>query len=254
MPTMHGRIILGAIALWLALETSGGAAPLDLNDPTPRWVEIRFEVSPSDQPGSMNHRWGVFRRAWLSPGESDQHIEIRVPQVDVEAQLRSTGTDAVGGSFSDFVWQLDPRNGQVLEAVLSGRVRQRISLGPFHRSMEVAIDVEMSTSRRAGFMSSRGTLGVQTQTWCDPSGARARCQEVTAVPFDRKRGYVNAVGILRASAGLIEVHAFSPLGEVEFRERVSEPLQTIAAEGASGDAICSSGLQDPCEPDSDEDS
>ena len=78
--------------------------------------------------------------------------------------------------------------------------------------------------------------------------------EVTAVPFDRERGYVNAVGILRASAGLIEVHAFSPLGEVEFRERVTEPLQTIASEGASGDAICSSGLHGPCEPDSDEDS
>lgn len=194
--------------------------PLDLADPTPRPIRVRFEVSPPDEPGRLDATWSVARAATLEPVADRGLVRIAVPAREVEAQLRSTGTDALAGSFSDFVWLLDPETGEVVEATLSGRVRESIRLGPLRTSAVVEIDVAMSTARSAGFDRSR-FLGLRTNALCEPpaaGGTDASCVGVPAVPFDPSRGYVNAVGRVQAASSFAKVVAFSPLGEIQLTE------------------------------------
>jgi len=201
--------------------------PLDLADATPRAVRVRFEVSSAEEPGRLDALWSVARRAWLEPLPEQSLVRIHVPSVEVEAQLRSTGTQPIDGSFSDFVWLIDPETGEVLEATLTGRVRESIRLGPIHTSALVRIDVEMSTARVAGFTPGRGLLGLRTNRVCQPD-PRAEddsdCVGVPAVPFDPTRGYLNAVGRVRAASTFATIEAFSPLGEIQLTE--SAPVGT----------------------------
>jgi hypothetical protein len=209
------------LVLWSAPSS---AAAVDLADATPRWIEVRFEVSPADAPGRLDSTWSLPRAAFLEPKPGDHRIEIRIPASEIEAQLRSTGTDVVAGTFSDFVWTLDPASGHVLTAALTGRVRERLPLGWLTTHVEVAIRVEMTTHADAGFRSTRNPIGIEIHDYCAPNGASQGCTVVPAHPFDPARGYVNAVGRLVAAAALTEVQAFSPLGEVRFSER---PLDVV---------------------------
>lgn len=226
---------LAAILLGLR-ATPIAAAALDLADPTPRWIEVRFEVSPSSEPGRLDSTWSLPRAAHLSSRPDEHRVEIRIPASEVEAQLRSTGTDVVVGTFSDFVWTLDPATGHVAAAALTGRVRERVPLGLFSTHVEVAIRVEMTTRTDAGFRSTRSPIGIEIHDYCAPTGSNDGCTVVPARPLDPARGYVNAVGRLFAAAALTEVQAFSPLGEVRFSER---PLDVVdgpapSAESRSG--------------------
>ena len=214
-----------AVAIFFALRAAPiSAAALDLADPTPRWIEVRFEVSPSDAPGRLDSIWSLPRAAYLESKGSDHRVQIRIPASEIEAQLRSTGTDVVSGTFSDFVWTLDPDSGHVLAAALTGRVRERLPLGWLTTHVEVDIRVEMTTHADAGFRSTRNPIGIEIHDYCAPGASVDGCTLVPAHPFDPARGYVNAVGRLFAAGALTEVQAFSPLGEVRFSER---PLDVV---------------------------
>ncbi len=222
--------------------------PLDLTDPSPRWIEVRFEISPADEPGSLDRKWSDPRQAYL---ETESRagapiVRIRIPADEIEAQLRSAGTDAIPGSFSEFVWTLDPRTGHVLYAGMTGRVREPIRLGPFHSSAQVEIRVEMTTFDRAGFEPGRGILGIPTSRFCAPGHPESSCVGVRPVRFDPTRGYVNAVGSVRARTPLIEFRAFSPLGEVEFLERIVRGTEEVVSGTSPAEALCSAAFDDPC--------
>lgn len=204
---------------WMALDSSiATAEPVDLADPTPRAIQVRFEVSPSDEPGRLDSFWSRSRSAFLESGSTGDQVRIRVPADVVEEQLRSTGTQVVTGSFSDFVWTISQATGHVLTAELSGRVQERVPLGLFAPRIEVEIRVEMSTRADAGYRSTRNALGIDIHVYCSPVHPTDGCVGVRAHRFDPERGYVNAVGWLEAAAAMTEIQAFSPLGEVRFSE------------------------------------
>ena len=214
-------------SVWAMLATLGfaaatHAASVDLTDPTPRWILVRFEVSPPDQPGRLDSSWSAPRRAFIEPADSPDRIRIRIPSADVEEQLRSTGTEVVPGSFSEFVWTLESGSGHVVAAELRGRVRERLSLGLIRTSIVVDIHVAMTTRDQAGFRSARGALGIETHEFCSPARPLEGCVLVEGRQLDPERGYVNAVGRLEAATPMVEVHAFSPLGEVRFSERATD--------------------------------
>jgi hypothetical protein len=226
--------------LLLATAAATAAGPVDLNDPTPRWVEVRFEVSPANRPGQLDSEWSGSRVAFMDPSAGPGIVQIRIPAEEMEAHLRSTGTDAIPGTFSEFVWTFDRDTGHVLAAEMRGRVRERVRLGFIQTSATIDIEVEMTTQQSAGFASESGMLGIETQRFCAPGplrkGAKIKrshrikgCVGVEAAPFDPARGYVNAVGTLRAMTPVVEIEAFSPLGEARFSERASAPKQGMAA-------------------------
>jgi len=228
------------------------AAPLDLDLPDARWIEVRFEVSPADEPGRLDARWSPPRRARLERTDSPDEVRIRVPAEEIEAQLRSTGTDVVPGSFSDFVWTLERATGHVVAAELSGRVRERLALGLFRTALTVDIRVAMTTRERAGFRSARGALGIETHDYCSPDRPVAGCVLVEAQPLDPTRGYVNAVGRLEAATPMVAIETFSPLGEVRFSEgstdgegRTAAPA-VVSSPPPADDAVCSRELDRSC--------
>ncbi|GEM_PF-1479092 len=233
----------------IVLASDASAEPLDLSDARPRWIEVRFEVSPADEPGSLDRQWSAPRRARLEPLAQTGRIAIHIPATELEDQLRSTGSDPIGGSFSDFVWTLDPVTGHVRSAGFSGRVREEIRLGPFRTAANVDIQVEMNTEVGAGYVPEQGVLGIRTNRFCAPGERRrhrAPCVAVEPVRFDPASGYVNAVGHLRAAHPLAEIMAFSPLGEVEFLERPDGGTESAFSGSSHGEALCSRTVDRSC--------
>ncbi len=248
---LRARRITGAgiVALLAAavLASDASATPLDLGDLRARWIEVRFEVSPADEPGSLDRTWSRARRARLEPIPGTGRVSIRVPARELEAQLRSTGTDAVEGSFTDFVWTLDPVTGHVESAGFTGRVHEHLRLGLLRTRAAIDIRVEMTTESGAGFVPSTGFLGIRTNRFCRPEATEgSRCVAVQPVRFDPRRGYVNAVGRVRAAHPLAEITAFSPLGEVEFRERGEGGTESARSGPSRGEALCSQVLDRSC--------
>ncbi len=239
----------------LGLAPSAGGEALDLDDPRPRWIEVAFEVSPPDEPGRLDSHWSAPRRAFIEPDERGDRVRIRVPAAEVEAHLRSTGTEVVTGSFSEFVWTLERATGHVVAARLSGRVRERLRLGLFTTALEVDIRVAMTTRTRAGFRSTRGKLGIETHDFCSPERPLEGCVFVEARELDPARGYVNAVGHVVAATPMIEVRTFSPLGEVRFSEHsangVLEPKgpAVVSSPPPSDPAVCSREVDRRCSSD-----
>lgn len=209
---------------WVGLAAAAHSASIDLTDPTPRWILVRFEVSPPDQPGRLDSSWSAPRRAYLEPADAPDRIRIRIPAPDVEEHLRSTGTEVIPGSFSEFVWTLERHSGHVVAAELTGQVRERLSLGLIRTSIVVDIHVAMTTRDPAGFRSARGPLGIETHDFCSPARPLAGCVFVEGRQLDPERGYVNAVGRLEAATAMVAVQTFSPLGEVRFSERSADAM------------------------------
>jgi len=246
------------VGSWLLLAFVAGeparAAPLDLQDPTPRRIEVRFEVSPEDEPGRLNATWSAPRAAFFEADPARSLVRIRIPTDEIEAHFLATGTDAIAGSFSDFVWTLDSRTGHVLSAQLTGRVRERISLGPIQTFTTIEIRVDMTTRNTVGFRRSQRIFGIQTNAFCVPSREPSKCVAVTPVPFDPASGYVNAVGSLVAAASIAKIRTFSPLGEARFSEPFREPpserepdgTETVVSGTSQADAVCSDGFNGPC--------
>ena len=239
----NGLIWIGLCAL---LAQPSLAAPLDLQDPTPRRIEVRFEVSPKDEPGRLNGSWSLPRPAFLESHPDRSTVRIRIPKQEMEAHLVATGTETIPGSFSDFVWTLDSRTGHVLSAELTGRVRKRISLGPIRTTATVEIRVEMTTRGAGGFRPMREILGLQTNSFCLPSPQSSQCVAVAPVRFDPESGYVNAVGSLVAGASIAKIRAFSPLGEARFSEIQPDGTETVASGTSQPDAVCFRELNGPC--------
>lgn len=231
-------VLLSVFGVFAA--TVGIASPLDLTDPTPRWIEVRFEVSPAEEPGSLDRQWSAPRRARIEPIPASSALRIRIPSDQVETQFRSIGSDPIKGTFSEFVWTLDPLTGHVVSARLSGEVREQLQLGPIVTAARIEISVEMTTATAPiGFVESQGILGVRTNRVCRPAARAKDCVGVAPVRFDPTRGYVNAIGSVRAAHPLAQIQAFSPLGEVEFREMTPSIIESAVSGSSRTEAVCS---------------
>ncbi len=235
-----------SMLLALFAESGALAAPLDLQDPTPRWIEVRFEISPKDEPGRLDGTWSLPRAAFLETDPERDLVRIRIPTREIEAHLRSTGTETIPGSFSDFVWTLDSRTGHVLTADLTGQVRKRFSFGPIRTSTTVDIRVKMTTQDLGGFRPINVLLGLQTNTFCSPSPSRSKCVAVAPIRFDPESGYVNAVGPVVAATAMAKIKAFSPLGEARFSEKWPSGTEGAVSGTSQQDAVCLDTFNRPC--------
>jgi hypothetical protein len=226
---------LGAL-LCAALAGSAAAQPMNLADGRPRWVTVRFEVSPAEAPGRTDSVYSPPVAAWLEPADEPGQLRVRIRGRDVEAQLLARERP-IPGSFSDFVWIFDAASGEVRSATLSGTVLRTVGLGPAHWTVAAHIRARMDTRQAVGFTAPAGMLGLDVWRACtDPS--QGDCTLVEPRPYDPASGYVNAVGEIAADSALVETHAFSPLGEAIFSEAAApqvadDGLPAVSSSAAS---------------------
>lgn len=220
------------LAIPAGAPLAGAGEPLALGDPKPRWIEVRFETSPADQPGRLRGTFGPALHAWLEAGPNPGQVTVSVPAREVEDRLLASER-VVPGSFGDFVWVFDTRSGHVLGASLTGRVVRTLDWGFVRRDAEIEIRVELDTLRSAGFAAATRRLGHTVFALCAPRAAG--CTAVPHAPFDPRTGYVNAVGPLVARTFRIRAENFSPLGEAVFSE-LPAPEPFVFAPPSPGEA------------------
>lgn len=238
-------LVMLAGSLWLALQ-GASAAPLDLEDPTPRWIEVRFEISPEDDPGRLDRNWGALLPAYLEPGGNGELRRIEVPAPAIEGHLRRIGTEVIPGTFSPFVWTLDARTGHVTQASMTGRVQQPMSLGLVETTVSVKIRVEMTTQQPGGFRPRSEFMGQSTYGFCQGAREASDCTLVPSHPLDLRDGYVNAIGSIRAEIPLARYRAFSPLGEARFSEQRRPGQEAVVSRPLGRDAVCSVSFGGSC--------
>jgi len=219
----HPRLAL-LIAL---LACRAGAEPMDLQDPEPRRVSVRFEISPSDVPGQTDRVYSSPLLASLVRDPASREVRLRIAGRDVEEQLLRD-LEPVPGSFSDFVWSFDAATGHVRRASLTGRIVRRLDLGIARPRVEVDVEFHMDTTSSAGFRRPRHLMGQLVHHFCRP-GDSAECQPVSPTPYRRETGYVNAVGRIDVSSRLTRLSTFSTLGEAIFSELEPREAGLLAA-------------------------
>lgn len=226
---MSKRILI--VLILALLEATASAEPVDLGDPTPRWVRVAFEVSPRSQPGRLDTAYTLPLQAWLEPAGAPGQVQIRVAGRLVEQHLLA-GQRPEPRSFSDFVWIFDARSGDVVSAGVRGTLVQHLRLGFLRSNVRTEIEIEMSTRRRAGFQRAREVLGQLLFGFCSESGDPG-CTLVRPRGYDGATGYVNAVGELEVQSRLASIRTFSPLGEAVFSEAADASEATMARLDAS---------------------
>jgi hypothetical protein len=211
------------------------ADPVNFLDPTPRWVEVAFEVSPRDKPMQTDTIYTPKIRAWLEAADHPGWMRVTIDRLDVERVLLADD-DPVAGSFSDFVWVFDAVTGEVISATLSGTLTKEIDWGLFRSKVQTRISADMATNRVGGIREPRHWLGQQLFAYCSDADGE-RCTVIDARGYDAASGYVNAVGDLSVRFGELTLHTYSPLGEAVFSE--VEPRSVTAS--ADGDPRSTDG-------------
>jgi hypothetical protein len=216
---LQSLLVAGIVSPGLAM-----AEPMDLNDPRPRWVSVAFEDSPPQQPGRLDTLYAPELPAWLEP-EGPGRLRVTLARALVEQTLMA-GDDPKPGSFGDFVWVFDAASGHVISARLTGTIRKTLDWGLFRSTVETDIRIDLDTRRPAGFEHPRHLLGQQLFDFCDGADLD-RCTPVVGVPYERDRGYVNAVGKIDARSRGMHVETFAPLGEAVFSEVPVPPAPAV---------------------------
>lgn len=216
--------------LWIGMADVVSAEPMSLSDPTPRWVVVQFEDSPSDRPDLLD---GVYTKpfaAWLEPGDSG-HVTVRVSGEILEQSLFQEN-DPIPGSFSDFVWIFDRETGEVVSAGFTGAFSFTINWGFAKSDIEARVVARMATNRVAGFRPARRILGHPLNAYCEDVES-ARCHAVPPRPYEEDRGYVNAVGYLSIDSPVKRFETYSAIGEARFSEVSREPRVKVAGSEAT---------------------
>ncbi len=213
-----GRWLGLALSCLLVTAAAGTAVaePLDLFDPSPRAIAVSFEISPRDQPASVQSVYSPGYRAFVEPGRRASEMRVVIPAKTVEAVLLGD-QDPIPESFSDFVWTFDVETGHVVSAHLRGLVTPELDWGFMKTRARAEILIEMGTTGRGGFKDPRRVLGNLVFGYCTSAGDPG-CQLVEPTPYDPLTGYVNAVGQVWVRSSVVDVWNFSPLGEAIFSE------------------------------------
>jgi len=215
--TQRYLLCTGIALLAAALQPARAmAGPMDLRDPEPRWIQVRFELSPPDRPGQTDTVYSEPFAAWLEPGERPGEVRVTVDGRTVEQHLLQE-QEPRPGSFSDFVWIFDSETGHVRSAKVSGAVSQRLRMGLTSWKVTARIRAEMNTRSDAGFTEPTRVLGQRVHRFCAAADTGS-CTLVPARTYDPITGYVNAVGAIGANSGPVRFESFSPLGEAIFSE------------------------------------
>jgi hypothetical protein len=194
--------------------------PVDLSDPSPRWVAVSVDRSPEVGADRQDADFSPWLPGWLAPEPgAPARLRVRVDGALVEQHLFG-GQDLRKGSFSDYALLLDAATGHVLEASYTGVVSRRLQIGPLRLSREVELRASMTTLASAGYEAPRDMLGEVVLHHCQT--AAPGCTLVVPAPYDPATGLLHAVGALEGRSGPFRAHLFAPFGQVRLQEMAPE--------------------------------
>lgn len=208
-----------AISAVLTFAADGASAePMDLRDPSPRAVSVRFENSPSDAPSRLGETFtlDIPARFEIEPGSG--FVRVSVAGADVERRY-FTRQRLREGSFSDYVWTFDPKTRHVVSASLRGTFIRRFDFGLFDQEIDTPFEATLSTLRSVGFATARRMFGQLLFPLCEV--ASSDCTLVPPARYDESTGYVNAVGWIGARALGVSARSFASIGEAIFTESMA---------------------------------
>jgi hypothetical protein len=228
---MPVRAALGAMSLLLMICGTASAEPMRLADPTPRWIVVQFEDSPSERPELLDRVYTRPFAAWLEP-DAAGNITVRLDS-DVLEQTLFLENDPVPGSFSDYVWVFDRTSGDVLSASFTGAFAYVFDWGLARTEVHAQVSARMGTTTAAGFEPLKRVWGRSLYPYCDDVHASG-CTAVPPRAYD-ERGYVNAVGYLAIDSPLTQFATYSAVGEARFSEISSDVPGTPPVAAAAAD-------------------
>jgi hypothetical protein len=208
-----------AVSIGMGFLFAAGVArgePMNLLDPAPRVVSVRFENSPADAPDRLGATYTTEIPARFAFDPQTDRVRVSVAGGDVERDY-FTHQSLRPGSFSDYVWIFDPHTGDVESASLRGVLVRSFDLGLFQKEVDTDFEAMLSTRVPAGFTPARHVFGQLLLPLCQ--AASSQCTLVPAIRYDARTGYVNAVGWIGGRALGITAKTFASIGEAIFSER-----------------------------------
>jgi hypothetical protein len=212
---MRLAVSIGMMGVLLAAGVARGD-PMDLRDPAPRTVSVRFENSPPDAPDRLGATYTAEIPARFEFDPQADRVRVSIAGADVERDYFSN-QPLRAGSFSDYVWIFDPHTGDVDSASLRGVLVRRLDLGIVQEDVDTDFEATLSTRMAAGFSPPRHLFGQLVLPLCQtPSRS---CTLVPPIRYDTRTGYVNAVGWIGGRALGFSARTFASIGEAIFSER-----------------------------------
>lgn len=221
--TAYAVRALWGLALVALLAPRAAAAPLDLDDPTPRPVDVEFDQESDDFTAQGGSYSTPLRGSFESDGNI-AYVTISGPDLAVKIdQLLGGILTTLPETFSDYVIAIEVATRAVLAADASGTIHT--DFGDFDVT-QIASSAEVAGFRLADI------FGYELPAFC-MSGAL--CTIVPGAPYDPATGRMNAVGVITGAV----VDFFTPFGDIRLREAEAISCDTAvgAAEASNGDSV-----------------
>lgn len=223
--TSIGRFAAVGLACWLA-PARAGAAPLDLNNPTPRTIRVEFEISWNPQTIGQVYSTPVpatysvtGNTGTVVIAAADHAAAIQTHDLDYFGYLMTWSL--VGGSATPFTLHID-------RTTLQGTAEPSsygISItSPLQQLGDV--DRVLSTTATAGF-------SLLPQYPMFPFSC-VTCILVAGVPYNPTTGKINAVGADDLDAPDIDLQSFSRAGDLRLSELLAPPAAPALSPFALG--------------------
>lgn len=215
------------LILWAGLlPAPARAEPVDLADPTPRAIQVEFEVS--DDPAVVGQTWSAPFEATYSAAGNVGTVVIPAPVYT--AAIRTHDLDyydllfawsLVLGSASSFRLDIDLTT---LEATAQTAGYQIAIDNPSIPPQNGTLTRDLATTTTAGY-TLHPSFG-DFPLFCD-SDEIVPCLFVPGAPYDPATGELNAVGLDFLDAPDIQVNGFSRAGDLRLSEMPAVPALPV---------------------------
>jgi hypothetical protein len=224
----RGGLALGSAPVWALVPALAGAEPLDVSDPTPRTIQIEFEISVN--PATAGQTWSApFEATYSATGNtgtvvvsaSEYASAIATHDLDYFGVLMSWSL--VPGSATAFRLDIDL---STLEATAQTASYEVLLTGLPVPDQFGTVTRELSTTATAGFAFLPQFPGFPF--FCTP------CIPVPGGPYNPATGTLNAVGSDVLDAPDVDLQSFSRAGDLRLSELPAPAVPAVSGYGLLG--------------------
>jgi hypothetical protein len=220
---MRAPLALGSVLAW-ALPALAAAEPLDVSDPTPRAIQIEFEISQSPT---------VIGQTWSAPFSATYSASGNTGTVVVSAAEYAAAIATKNLDYFEVItdWSLVPGTATAFQVDIDLTTLEATAQTA---SYEVSLDISpaqngdvtrmLSTTGLAGF-------GVHPSFPGFPFFCTASCLIVPGAPYDPLTGRLNAVGRDILDAPDVDLQSFSRAGDLRLSEVAAPAVPAVPVSG-----------------------